>query len=277
MNLLRRIWARPENMPRLVLGNDFGEAGGDASFGARIMRGRHLDQAVHMGPNAWHALVIHPDGSYDDCGVAYNLLTNAGRDLIAAGFGNPAGKGGALTASSATSATPAGGGMTVDAYKGWRVFSPITGVTTEPVYGNIGSNSATVLTIDQWWTAVDGVGTTPAATNGYHIQPAAESRFMGLTADTGSANVANTVLTSEQTGNGLARALATYAHTGGTATYTLQKSFTVTGSVTVHRGALFTAKDTTAAGVMVFEAVLNADAIVANGDTLQVTATVTLS
>lgn len=275
MNPLRRLWTPP----RVVLNSatPFGDVGSSDALGVSIMRGRTLLESVHMGPNAWNAVIIHADGSYENLGVSYNLLTTAGRDLIAAAFGNPAGKDGAFTASSATSGTPSGGGMTVDAYKGWRVFCPVTALTTAPVYGNIGSNSATVLTVDQWWTAADGVGTTPAATNGYHVQPAAESRFMGLTADTGAANAADTTLTSEQTGNGLSRALATYAHTGGTATYTLQKSFSVSGSVTVHKGGLFTAKDTTAAGVMVFEAVLNADAVVISGDTLTVTATVTLS
>jgi hypothetical protein len=40
---------------------------------------------------------------------------------------------------------------------------------------------------------------------------------------------------------------------------------------------LFTASTLTAAGIMVFETVLNADANVISGDTLQVTDTVTLS
>jgi outer membrane receptor for ferrienterochelin and colicin len=101
---------------------------------------------------------------------------------------------------------------------------------------------------------------------------------MGITADSGAANASNTTLTSEQTGNGLGRALATYAHTGGTATYTMTKSWSVTGTVAnLHRIGMFTASNTTAAGVMCFEAVLNADASVVSGDTLQVVQTVTLS
>ena len=40
---------------------------------------------------------------------------------------------------------------------------------------------------------------------------------------------------------------------------------------------LFTASNTTAAGIMTFESVLNADANVVSGDTLTVTDTVTLS
>lgn len=274
MNFLRRRWR--QSPPRLVLGTEFGTVGSDDRLGAAIMRGRELVESVHHGPNIWHALVVHPDGSYD-LSVGQNLLTTVGRDLIAAAYGNPAGKDGALTASSATSATPSGGGMTTDQYKGWRVFCPVTGLTTAPVYGNIGTNSATVLTVDQWWTAADGVGTTPASTNGYHIQPAAEARFMGLTTDTAAAAAGDTTLATEITTGGLARALATYAHTGGAATYTLQKSFSPSSGFTVHKGGLFTAKDTTSGGVMVFEAVLSSDAIVANGDTLSVTATVTLS
>ncbi|MES2210965.1 MAG: hypothetical protein V4515_12405 [Chloroflexota bacterium] len=242
------------------------------------MRGHRLESSIRLGPNEWHVAIIHADGTVDDLGISRNLLTTVGRDLLAAGFGNPAGKDGALTASSATSATPAGGGMTVDAYKGWRVYAPVTGLTTAPVYGNIGSNSATVLTIDQWWTAADGVGATPAATNGYHIQPATIARFMALTENAGAASAADTVLTGEITTGGLARAIATYAHTPGAATYTMTKSFSVTASFpAIHKGALFTAANPTAAGVMVFEAVLNADAIVVNGDTLQIVATNTLS
>src|SRR3990170_4990834 len=116
----------------------------------RVMRGHRLSDRVRLGPNQVHFAILHPDGSYEDCGVSPNLLTTVGRDLLAAGLGNFAGKDGALTASSATSATPAGGGMTVDAYKGHRVFCPVTGLTTAPVYGNIGSNSSTVLTVDGW-------------------------------------------------------------------------------------------------------------------------------
>lgn len=280
MHLIRRIWHRPQNLPRLVLSREFGQVGSEDQYGAFIMRGRRIEERLKIGPNVWTSLVTHPDGSYEPLAIGENLLTNAGRDLIAAAFGNPTGKDGALTASSATSATPAGGGLTTDQYKGWRVFCPVTGLTTAPVYGNIGSNSTTVLTVDGWWvgTADTMTGTTPASTNGYHIQPAAEFRFMGVTADTGAPAAGDTTLASEQTGNGLGRAKTTYAHTGGTATYTAQNTFTVTGGpVTVHKGALFTAANPTAAGVMGFEANLNNDAIVNNGDSLQVTATVTLS
>jgi hypothetical protein len=272
MNFLRRRWRLPGNELRLVTSAD-GETN-------RIMRGATIESTVHIGPNAWHAVVFHDDGSYDDCGVSYNLLTTVGRDLLAAGLGNPTGKDGALTASSSTSATPAGGGMTTDQYKGWRVFCPVTGLTTAPVYGNIGSNSTTVLTVDGWWVGTSDTmtGTTPASTNGYHIQPSSQARFMGLTTDGAAANAADTVLATEMTTNGLGRTKAVYAHTPAAATFTLVGTYNVSGGPqTIHKGALFTAANTTAAGVMMFEAVLSLDAITGSGDTLVTTATNTLS
>jgi len=246
----------------------------------RVLRGHKLSDAVRLGPNQVHFLVIHPDGSIDDCGISTNLLTTVGRDLLAAGLGNPTGKDGAFTASSATSGTPAGGGMTTDAYKGWRVYCPVTGLTTAPVYGNIGSNNATVLTVDGWWVGTSDTmtGATPASTNGYHLQPSTIARFMGVTADAGAAAAGSTTLTSEITTNGLGRAKATYAHTPAAATYTLTNTFSVSGGPqTIHRGGLFTAANTTAAGVLVFETVASADAIVTTSDSLVATWTVTLS
>ncbi|HXJ65713.1 MAG TPA: hypothetical protein VNN79_18300 [Actinomycetota bacterium] len=246
----------------------------------RLMRGHRLSDAVRLGPNEVHFSIVHPDGDYEDLGVSYNLLTTVGRDLLAAGLGNPTGKDGVFTASSSTSGTPAGGGMTADQYKGWRVFADATSTTTAPVYGNIGTNSTTVLTVDGWWVGTSDTmtGTTPGATFGYHIQPSCQARFMGVTADTGAASAGSTTLTAEITTNGLNRTKATYAHTPAAATYTLSVSYSVSGGPqTVHRGGLFTAANTTAGGVLVFETVANADAIVTTSDTLNATWTVTLS
>jgi hypothetical protein len=237
-------------------------------------RGRKQTR-LRLGPNHVHAFIRHKDGSITDLGISTNLLTNTGRDLWAATFGHAANITGTATATTTTSMT--GTGFTAAANVGWRVFMPITSITTPPVYGNIGANTTTVLTIDQWWTAADGVGTTPG-NNAFYILPCCAPRFMGLTADTAAASAGDTVLASEQTANGLGRAKATYAHTGATATYSQQVVFTVTGGpVTVHKMGLFTAATLTAAGIMVFETVLNTDATVNNGDTLTVTDTITLS
>jgi hypothetical protein len=245
-----------------------------------IVRGRTVEQKFKLGPNEVSAIIFHNDGSYTDLGISLNLLTNGGRDLVAAAIGNAPPKDGVLTASSATSLTPAGGGMTTDAYKGWRVFSPVTGLTTAPVYGNVGSNSATVLTVDGFWigTSDTMTGATPASTSGYMIVPTATPRFMGLTENSGAASAADTALTGEITTGGALRALATYAHTPGAATFTLLKSYSITASFpAIHKMGLFTAANATAAGILIFETVLNADANVISGDTLQVTDTVTLS
>jgi len=244
----------------------------------RTMRGHHVSDAVRLGPNQVHFRVIHDDGSVDDAAILRNLLTTAGRDLLAAAMGHATLKEGAATATGAASLTPAGGGMTASQFKGWKVYCPVTGLTTPPVYGNIGDNSTTVLTVDQWWNAADGTATTPASTNGYQIVPHFDARFVALTENAGAPGAGDTTLSGEITTGGCNRALGAYAHTPGASTYTISKSFSVGASFpAIQKGALFTAADTTAAGIMAFETEPAADANVIGGDTLAVTWTVTLS
>lgn len=268
MNLLKLLGKKP--MVEVVQMGDVAVV--------QIARGRFIDQMFKLGPNEVHAFITHEDGDITDLGISHNLLTNAGRDLAADALGKVGfGVSGTIaTGSSATSLTATGTPFTVDAHKGWTVVAEES--TNAPVYGNIGSNTTSVLTIDAWKTGDDTAGTTPGSTANYLILPTFRPRYMGITADASAANAANTTLTSEQTGNGLARAVATYAHTAGTSTLTLQKAWSVSGTVAnLHRIGLFTASNTTAAGVMCFEAVLNADASVVSGDTLTVTDTITLS
>jgi len=232
-------------------------------------------EELRLGPNIWHVRVIHEDGTTDEDGYGQNLLTNGGRDLWDETFGQRPAKEGTATPISATALTPGGGGMTTDQYKGWRVYCPVTGITTPPVYGNVGSNSATVLTIDQWWNAADGTGTTPASGNAYFLIPDCKPRFMGITENAAAAAATDTTLTGEITTGGCNRQVTTFAHTAGTSTYTSIKSFAVTGTFpAVQKGGLFTAANTTAAGILVFEATFTSASVI-NGDTLQVTATVT--
>jgi hypothetical protein len=247
-----------------------------------VMRNGKPVTKLRLGPNHVHAYIRRKNGDIDDLGISTNLLTNAGRDLWAAAFGHAPMKGGALTATTATSATPAGGGMTADQYKGWRVYASETALATEPTYGNIGTNSTTVLTVDQWWNAADGAAaTTPTSTNGYSIIPCCIPRFMALTTDSAAANAADTVLATENNANGCSRTKSTYAHTAATATYTMQVVYSITGTITaLHKMGLFTnalPAGGTSGGIMVFETVLNLDATVGNGDTLTVTDTITLS
>src|SRR6185369_8552667 len=189
-----------------------------------IVRGRKVEEYVRLGTNHVHAIITHPDGSLEDLGVSENLLTNIGRDVLADVMGGkiPAGGAGSpATATSATSITATGTPWTASNLAtpqlgliGMRVYASVTGVTTPPVYGNIVSNTTSVATIDQWWTATDGTGTTPASTNGFIIGAGGGPafRFMGLTTDAGAASASDTALASEQTTNGGNRQLATYAH-----------------------------------------------------------------
>jgi len=240
----------------------------------RTMRGHHVSDAVRLGPNQVHFRVIHADGSVDDSAILRNLLTTVGRDLLAAAMGHATQKEGVFT----SLLTPSGGGMSADQFKGWKVYCPVTGITTPPTYGNVGSNSTTVLTIDQWWNAADGTGTTPAGTNAYLLVPAFDARFVALTESATGPAAGDTTLAGEITTGGCNRQLGAYAHTPGAATYTISKSFSVGASFpAIQKGALFTAANTTAAGIMCFETEPAADANVIGGDTLAVTWTVTLS
>jgi len=247
---------------------------------------------VRMGPNAIHVGITRADGSYEDLGVSFNLLTNIGRDWLAGAIGGffPAGNSVAAdisTGTSGTSITGTGSVWTASnlaspqlGLAGLRVYAAPNTSTNPMVYGNIISNTTNVITIDKWWKADDTTGTTPTIGDSFIVGYGgpASARFMALTTNASAASAANTTLTGEITNNGGARALATYAHTFGTATFTLQKAFSITGTLTaIHRMGLFTALSAAGADPMIFETVLNQDATVGNGDTLTVTDTLTVS
>lgn len=237
---------------------------------------------IKIGPNNVHAVVIHPDGVYEDLGVSHNVLTTAndgGRDQIAAMIGGKLGFGitsTIATASSATSLTATGTPFVASAYIGMIVVAEES--TNAPVHGTIISNTTSVLTIDAWRNGDDSAGTTPGATANYHIIAGnASQRYIALTENASAASASSTSLTGEITTGGLGRALGTYAHTLGAATLTLTKSFSVTGTFpAIHRAGLFQVS-TASSAILSFETVLNADANVINGDTLQVTWTITLT
>jgi hypothetical protein len=250
---------------------------------------RHVHETLRMGPNEVHAVVIHADGDITDLGISHNLITNIGKDYMAWAQGGaiPAGGAGSpATATSASSLTATGTPWTATALgtpqfgiAGFRIYASVTGITTPPVYMNVSSNTTSVASGDQWWTAADGVGTTPAATNAFILGAGGMSavRFMAVTTDAAAASASDTVLATENNANGVSRALATFAHTMGTSTYTLLKSWSPSGAITaIHKMGLYPHMVPTV-GPVIFESVLNADATVVNGDTFQVTDTVTLS
>jgi hypothetical protein len=243
---------------------------------------------VHLGPNEVHAVITHQDcahgqghrPAFEDLGISYNLITNAGKDYVAKTLGGKLGfgvTGTIATASSATSLTATATPFVASAYIGQIVVAEQG--TSAPVWGNIGANSTSVLTVDAWYQGDDSAGTTPGSTANYNILAGGGmARYMALTENASAASTASTALTGEISTGGCSRALATFAHTDGTSTYTLVKAFSVTASFpAIHRMGLFTAGTLAAAGVICFETVLNADANVVNGDTLTITETVTLS
>ncbi len=101
----------------------------------------------------------------------------------------------------------------------------------------------------------------------------AAGTYIGLTANTDAPAAGDTTLTGEISSGTLARAQAIYAHTNGTASYTLTKTFTSDQSVVIAKIGVFNASS---AGTMVFESLLNATATLVSGDQLQITETVTL-
>ena len=247
-----------------------------------VSRGSRVTDRIKLGPNSVHAMVIHSDGTIDDCGVSHNLITtanNGGRDQAANMLGGALGfgvSGTIATATSATSLTATATPFVASAYIGQIVVAEES--TNSPVHATIISNTTSVLTVDAWRNGDDSAGNTPGATANYHILAgSAPMRYIALTENASAASAASTSLTGEITTGGCGRALGTYAHTLGAATYTLSKTFSVTATFpAIHRAGLFPVS-TASSALLGFETVLNADASVVNGDSLAVTWTVTLS
>lgn len=119
-----------------------------------------------------------------------------------------------------------------------------------------------------------------AQVGGTSAQPAA-ANYIALTANNTAPNATDTVLTGEITtaSGGLVRAQATYAHTTGTATYTLSKTFTANGSdvlpVTIAKTGTLNAASV---GTLAFETLLSSTAtLTGSGDQLVYTDTFTVS
>lgn len=206
------------------------------------------------------------------------VRTNAGSDLsCAAQGGDTIGYTGTATATTATTLTATGTPWVASAYVGHMVVT----VSAAAAYGIVTSNTTSVLTVARWnvFATPDGAAaTTPSSTTVFMILPGNAPAFMmGLTANTSAASASDTSLASEITTAGLTRKKAVYAHTGGTSVYTLTGSYTAQAAdvpVTVHKIGVFT---DISGGIMVYEAVLNADATLsATGDPLTVTYTITV-
>jgi hypothetical protein len=110
---------------------------------------------------------------------------------------------------------------------------------------------------------------------------AAACNYLALTANATSPSAGDTTLTAEIAtgGGGLIRAQGSYSHTGGTATFTVSKTFTANGSdslpVVIAKIGVFNASSS---GTLGFETLLGTTATLsASGDQLVLTDTFTLS
>lgn len=210
------------------------------------------------------------------------MRTNAGADFQSKVMG-----GGTLPTNSVArqpygSCTSAGSATTLpDVARTW-VANEWAGqyVVAGSVYGVILSNTPTVLTIDKWYQPNDpagAAGTPPASASAYSITPGgAPGWWIGVSTASASPNAADTTLVGEMTGaNGLARALASYAHTTSMTTYTLVNTFTSVDSVTrsIEKIGVFNASN---GGTLVFETAVTSPPPLATGDAVTITETVTI-
>ncbi len=231
------------------------------------------------------------DGKLKHSSIRHNLTTDTAtgytnrRDWQAKAMGGGLAIGatanGTATGTSGTTLTTAGTFPTAgQALAGMIVAAgPNASGTGATSFGVIVSNSGTVLTIDQWYDAGTlAAGTTPNATCKYQILPGQfPAMYLAVTSDATSPTSADTTLTSEATSNGFARAIGTWAHTAAATTYTLQKVFSASGSLTVNKEAVFGAANTTAGGVMPFESAEPSPPVLISGDSLTQTVTITIN
>jgi hypothetical protein len=160
------------------------------------------------------------------------------------------------------------------------VAGPNASGTGAKVYGVIVSNTATVLTVDQWYdpTSTTGAaGSTPNGTCSYVVLPGQNpAPWMAVTANVFSPATSDVTLAGELASNGFSRAVGTYAHTAAASTYTLVHLWTATGTETITNEAQFGACNVTGGGVMPFESPEPSSPTLVSGDTLQNTATITI-
>jgi hypothetical protein len=240
----------------------------------------------------------------------HNIQWRAGRDrvMLPAMFGD-AGAGlsgftGNLTSISTTVATDSGAAFptatSAAGNSGLQGHILVCGAnasgTGSKVLGVIVSNTATAITVDQWYAipVTGAAGTTPNATAGYHVLPGGSGWLPWIALSTDTTAVAATgsepggaTFTGEQTANGLARAFVGQGGatapiiTPGTTTSTVALdhtwTYSTTGAVVLAKVLLYNSLSVTG-NLISFETLLNATGTVSlSGDTLRVTWTFTVT
>lgn len=232
--------------------------------------------------------------------VRHNLLTTTatgytnGYDWLAAAMGSGPSAAfsvaqGFATSTTSTSLTAATGFPTTgNGLAGQIVVAgPNNAGTGSKVYGVILTNSATVLTVDQWYdpTSTTGAsGSTPNGTCSYVVVPGQNpAAWLCLSASVFSPATSDQSLGTqgaELTTNGFSRAVGTWAHTHAGSTYTLIHLWTATGTSTINNegvsGAATYSASTPFGGVFPFESAEPSPPTLVSGDTLQNTITVTI-
>lgn len=201
------------------------------------------------------------------------MRVNSGNDLSGAALsGHVATDTGTSTGATATTLTDAGKAWATNAWIGRMV-------STGGVYGIVLSNTATVLTIDRWYTPSTpggSAGSTPS-TGAYVILPGnAPAAWFAVTTDSTAPAATDTTLASELSGSGWSRRLGVFAQTAGVNSYTLTTTFTSADGTTrtIAKGAVFAGQN---GGRMLFETAISPTATMASGDTLALTETVTIT
>ena len=98
-------------------------------------------------------------------------------------------------------------------------------------------------------------GDWQASVMGNTSAPPATCNYIAVTNDASAPAAGDTTLASEIAANGLTRAQGTYAHTGGTASYTISKTFSASGTQASQKTGLFNASGS---GTLCFEATYTA-------------------
>lgn len=181
-----------------------------------------------------------------------------------------------------------------------KVFVVPNATPANTVFGIITANTATAITVDQWYAipVTGAAGTTPAngAGTGYVLPGMSWAAWVGISTSVAAAVAADVLRTAdglygdgttggaatEQNASGLARAYCgqggATAPTYGSGTYVLDHTWTYTGAVLVTLAKVVMCNGFPAAGNLLFlETLLSAPGSVnANGDTIRTTWTVTL-
>lgn len=101
----------------------------------------------------------------------------------------------------------------------------------------------------------------------------APANWVGLSTTDADPTDADTTMAGEITSGSLARAQGIYAHTLGTASYTITKVFSADQVARVYRAGVFNAPS---GGTLVWEDRLDSDTPLRPGDTIQVTQVVSI-